>query len=68
MDEGKKANLKKRVFSIVLLVLFVLLILNVTIFQFYLEYSLAAYAFVILYYLFAYRKSGSGGDDDKTGE
>lgn len=67
MDEKKNTPLIKRLFAIVLLLLFILLLMNIIFFQVLMEFALAAYALVILLYLFVIRKPGKeykNGDEE----
>ena len=52
MDEGKK-KLYKRIGALVLLILFVLLIVNLTVFQFYSEISMGIYVLILVFFLFS---------------
>lgn len=52
MDEGKK-KLYKRIGALVLLILFVILIVNITVFQFYSEISMGIYVLILVFFLFS---------------
>lgn len=65
MDEKKRTTLK-RIFAWIYLGLFVLVILNLMIFDFYKDYSLGIYIIMIAVYLLVFRKPVEKGDAEKT--
>ena len=68
MDEGKKKRLK-RIAAGIFAVLFILLILNITIWQFYLTFSIGTYVIVIMLYLFVFnRKTRVNGDEKESND
>lgn len=64
MDEEKKKRLK-RIIAGVLAILFVLLILNITIWQFYLTFSLGTYVIIIMLYLFVFNRKDHSNNPKK---
>ena len=55
MDGGKKEKIR-RIYAWIAVVLFIALIINITIFQWYLGISIGLYVLIIMYYLFFLRK------------
>jgi cell division protein FtsW (lipid II flippase) len=65
MDEKKRTTLK-RIFAWIYLGLFIFVILNLMIFDFYKDYTLGIYIVMIAVYLLVFRKPVEKGDTGKT--
>lgn len=65
MDDRKK-KLYKRIGALILLVLFVLLIVNITVFQFYSEISMGIYVLILVYFLFFNKSKKEQNEDEIT--
>ncbi|MBN2558385.1 MAG: hypothetical protein JXB33_06515 [Clostridia bacterium] len=61
--DGRKKEKVRRIYAWIAIVLFILLIVNLSTIQFQLGISLGIYVFIIMFYLFFLRKNKPGEDE-----
>ncbi|MFO7612115.1 MAG: hypothetical protein R6W99_06495 [Clostridia bacterium] len=61
--DGRKKEKVRRIYAWIAIVLFILLIVNISTIQFQLGISLGIYVFIIMFYLFFLRKKKHGEDE-----